>query len=1187
MKKKINKQKALVEKKKDLKKLSAINKINIQRFNKSGIKAIDQLAKLNPTKKIEFGKSGKIENKKKSKEKNFYSPTMLKKYLSCKHIIFNEKYEKELKLKRKPHSNIDQLRFDKGNIHEAKYFEKLKKKYSKVKDIKKLKNVDKFKETLNAMKQGYEIIYGGWLTDGKWSGEADFLEINKKNKSNFGDYFYEVIDTKNSKKIKGDHIYQTGVYYDLLKKSQGIPSENLYILLKDGTKQKIKLNEIYDVFNSHKEKYEQFLKSEVDKTKPEKCSFCTMCDWEEVCSKEWKEKRHINQTGGINRGNQKKRFINSGIDTIDKLAKLNSKTKIEGLRDEIKNKRIEQAKLQIEYEKTGEPISKIIEENLIVRKGFNLIPKPSKSDLFFDLESSTWVHDEKLEYLFGIYYEEDGKQKYQSFWADDKEEEKENLIKFFDFTKAHFKKHKDAKIYHYGNYEIQNLERLTSTYKVKHIEYDQYLRSSKFVNLLSICQDAIMISENSYSLKNIEKFYPFNRTGDVQKGEQSEEFYLEWVQTNNKKFKDQIIDYNKQDCYSTFKLREWLLEKKKETGTKFFEQVEENEDDGELMEHEKKIVKYQDKIKNSKLKNKKILNLLSDIIGFYVRENKPKWREFFDRRNLSDDELLDDRECIAKMKLVSSYKDPTPKKRSMIYKYAFPDQEYKLKKGTVVTIANNVDLERPDAAGTIEDLDQIKKIVILRKGISKNGLTLPNILSIGEKPPKHTRYDKLNENIYTYCDNILENKNDYKALTSLLNKFKPSIDGIKQGEKIIKTENFEEEIPSIVSRLKDSFVILQGPPGTGKTYHAANTIIELIKKKKRIAVTGNSHKVIHNLLDNIEYFADKKKIQFKGLKKVNENDEETYFNGKYEYIENAFKDQRFKDGLFDKSVLLFAGTKYHLANSYYHAEFDYLFVDEASQISLADIVSLGSITKNIVLIGDQQQLGQPTGGSHPGESGKSILDYLLEDKETIDEDTGIFLNITYRLHPKINNFISPSFYEGRLLTHSNNKKRKINFIKGSPIISEGVHYIQMDHEDRTQTSDEEYQVISKIMKQLLASKFVDKDNKVRDLTIEDILIVSPYNAQVNYLKERLDKNSRVGTVDKFQGQESPICLISMTTSDIENLPRNKKFFFNRNRLNVAVSRAKCASIILFNPRLLDTAPADYEEMKMLNNFYKL
>ena len=101
MKKKINKQKALVEKKKDLKKLSAINKINIQRFNKSGIKAIDQLAKLKTTKKIEFGKSGKIENKKKSKEKNFYSPTMLKKYLSCKHIIFNEKYEKELKLKRK------------------------------------------------------------------------------------------------------------------------------------------------------------------------------------------------------------------------------------------------------------------------------------------------------------------------------------------------------------------------------------------------------------------------------------------------------------------------------------------------------------------------------------------------------------------------------------------------------------------------------------------------------------------------------------------------------------------------------------------------------------------------------------------------------------------------------------------------------------------------------------------------------------------------------------------------------------------------------------------------------------------------------------------------------------------------------------------------------------------------------
>ncbi len=231
---------------------------------------------------------------------------MLKKYLSCKHIIFNEKNEHRLKLKRKPHSNIDQLRFDKGNIHEAKYFEKLKKKYSKVKNIKKLKDVDKFNETIKAMKNGYEIIYGGWLAEGGWRGEADFLEINKNKKSNLGDYSYTVIDTKNSNKVKGDHIYQVGVYCDLLKKVQGVLPESFFILLKDGSKEKVNLNDVFEVFYSQKKSYEKFLEKEIDSTKAEKCSFCNFCDWIEVCEADWKKNRHLNQVGGINKINIKK-----------------------------------------------------------------------------------------------------------------------------------------------------------------------------------------------------------------------------------------------------------------------------------------------------------------------------------------------------------------------------------------------------------------------------------------------------------------------------------------------------------------------------------------------------------------------------------------------------------------------------------------------------------------------------------------------------------------------------------------------------------------------------------------------------------------------------------------------------------------------------------------------------------------
>ena len=1110
------------------------------------------------------------------KSKNFYSPTMLKKYLSCKHIIFNEKNENRLKLKRKPHSNIDQLRFDKGNIHEAKYFEKLKKKYSKVKDIKKLKNVDKFKETLNAMKQGYEIIYGGWLTDGKWSGEADFLEINKKKKSSFGDYFYEVIDTKNSKKIRGDHIYQVGVYSDLLKKSQGIPSENLYILLKDGKKEKVKLNEIDDVFNSHKEKYEQFLKNGVDKTKPEKCSFCTFCDWSDECEKEWKEKRHLNQVGGINKINIKK-FNKSGIKTIDQLAKLNPKTKIDNLRDEIKKKRIEQAKLQIEYEKTNKPIFKPIKENLFIRKGFNLLPEPSKSDLFFDLESSVWAYEEKLEYLFGIWYQENGKQNYLPLWAHNKEDEKKNLINFFDFTKDHFKKYPNAKIYHYASYEVNALERLTSLHKVKHVEYDHYLHLNKFVDLFRVAKQAILVSENSYSIKALEKFYNFERSGDVKKGEQSEEFYVEWLETKKQKLLDEIEFYNKEDCLSTFKLREWLIDIKPE-GTSWFTS---DKEEMEIRTFEEKIIEYRNKIENSKFKSKNILKLMLDIIGFYNREQKPEWREHFDRRDFTDEELIEDKNCIGNMKQTSSY----PDKKSVVYTYKFSEQEYKFKKGDGVVIANNIEPTRKDYAGKIVFLDQINGTLKLRKGKSSGEDYLPKTLSIAKQIMSNDYFINLNNNIYKFIDSLLENQKSYKALISFLDCEIPSIEGIKVGDKIIKTDDLKSEVPKVVSKLKNSYLYIQGPPGSGKTTIAASTILELIKKNKKIAITANSHKVIHNLLDKLESAADDENIDFKGIKAGKPDaEDDSFYKGKYIHTNNT--DHSWKHAINDKSVSIYAGTKFHLARGYCQNKFDYLFLDEAGQLTLADLIGIGGIAKNIIIVGDQLQLGSPIQGNHPNDSGKSILDYLLGDQDTIAPEKGIFLDKTYRLHPKINSFISQSFYDGRLVTDEITSQRKIHFSNNSLIKSEGIHFIAMDHQERSQTCEEEYKVIDKLMKQLIGSKFTYND-KVRKLDLSDFLIISPYNAQVNYLLSRLEKGTKCGTIDKFQGQEAPITIISMTSSDTENLPRHKSFFFSRNRLNVAISRAQCASIILFNPRLLDTAPSDYEEMKMLNNFYKL
>jgi len=1097
---------------------------------------------------------------------------MIKNYLNCEYIIFNEINEKKLNLKKKEKTISSELRFKKGNIHEDNYLQLLKSKYKKVIDIKNLKisREEKFDKTISCMKEGYEIIRGGYLKKDKWIGEFDFLEINKNLPSKFGDYSYEVLDTKNTSKPKTDHIIQIGMYTFLLESIQGVLPKIFTIVLKDMKKEIVQLNQVYEFFKINKEKYEHFVLNEINKSTPQKCDFCLVCPWLDTCEKIWKDKDDLNQIGGMNK-NYSKKLREQKIKTASILSKQDEEKKLEGLRSEISRKLIIQAKLQKEYEKTGKPVFRIYEDNLNKIKGFNLLPRKSKCDLFFDIESvPDYVVPGKLEYLFGFYYIENDKEKFKPIWAHTKKEEKNNVLKFFDFTKKHFEKYPDAKIYHYASYEITALERLTSFHQVNMVEYDHYIILGKFVDLFRVTKQALLVSENSYSIKNLEKFYNFKRSGDLQKGDISQDYYTEWMENKNQKLLDEIEEYNKQDCESTYQLRNWLLKVKPENTRWFLSSKEEME----LRDNEIKMLEYQKKISNTQIENKSIKEIITSIIGYYNRENKPEWREYFDRKHLTDDELIDDPTCIGNMHIFGSQ---VQEKRSLIYTYKYEDQEFKIKAGKEATLANNLDPEIKDRAGSIISIDHDKKIVTIKRGTSQG--RLQDTISIGPPPPFKT--DKLEASTYKFIDSVIEKKNKYSALISILLKQNPKIKGIREGDKIIKTHDFTSEIPKIISNLDSSYIYIQGPPGTGKTTQASNAIVELLKSNKKIGITANSHKVIHNLLDKIENISSD--VPFRGLKMGRSTDEDTIYNS--QHIKTSSNEKDFIDGLNSNNTLIYAGTKYHFSSNYYDSKLDYLFIDEAGQVSLADIIAIGSVAKNIVLIGDQLQLGQPIKGSHPGESGKSILDFLLEGKDTIPAHRGIFLNKTYRLNSKINEFISNNFYEDRLVTDVITDKRKISFDKKHIIKREGVHHISMDHKDNIQKSIEEGQVIKKILNEMIGLKYFD-GAKDRKLTLEDFLIISPYNAQVNYLMSVL-KNAKVGTIDKFQGQEAAVTIISMTSSDSDILPRNKEFFFNRNRLNVAISRAQCVSIILFNPELLKTSPRSVEQIKLLNNFYKL
>lgn len=270
--------------------------------------------------------------------------------------------------------------------------------------------------------------------------------------------------------------------------------------------------------------------------------------------------------------------------------------------------------------------------------------------------------------------------------------------------------------------------------------------------------------------------------------------------------------------------------------------------------------------------------------------------------------------------------------------------------------------------------------------------------------------------------------------------------------------------------------------------------------------------------------------------------------------------------------------------------FDYLFIDEAGQVSVANLIAMSKATRNIILMGDQMQLGQPSQGSHPEDSGLSTLDYLLHATPTIPDFMGVFLGTTYRMHSAVNQFISEAIYEGKLEAVLENDHQCIGIpsgYQGQLNKEAGIIAIPVMHEGNTQASDEEVEQIVALAKELLGRIFSAKDGKQRPISWEDILFVAPYNHQVNKLKAVLGEQAKVGSVDKFQGQEAPIVFLSMCASSANESSRGMNFLFDKNRINVAISRAQCMAIVIYSPALLETVPTNIEQIAMMNIFCQL
>jgi uncharacterized protein len=378
--------------------------------------------------------------------------------------------------------------------------------------------------------------------------------------------------------------------------------------------------------------------------------------------------------------------------------------------------------------------------------------------------------------------------------------------------------------------------------------------------------------------------------------------------------------------------------------------------------------------------------------------------------------------------------------------------------------------------------------------------------------------------------------------------------------------------------LDESLLFIQGPPGTGKTYTSAHVILALINAGKRVGVSSNSHKAINNLLAKVEELAREHNIIFSGVKKVSAHDPDSFLNG--DVIQDLVDNEDVEMGGWD----LIGGTAYLFARPDMAGAVDYLFVDEAGQVSLGNILAMAGATRNIVLVGDQMQLAQPIQGAHPGESGLSALDYFLQGEATIAPDKGILLDTSWRMHPRICSFISEAVYDGRLKSHEDCSRQRL-LLDGTvhPALKpHGISILKMSHEGCSQSSEEEALATRHLIDALIGTEFVDREGAKGAIDLQRILVVAPYNAQVNLLRDRLPDGARVGTVDKFQGQEAEVVIVSLATSTPEDLPRHVDFFYSKNRLNVAISRARTLAIVLMNPRLLELDANSVEHLRMVN-----
>jgi uncharacterized protein len=1076
-----------------------------------------------------------------------------------------------------------EILWERGARHERAYVDHLKSQGLSVTTIDGV-GVDDVSvaETRAAMKAGADVIAQGAFRSGRWVGRTDILR-RVEVRSDLGAWSYEVADTKLARETKGGTVLQLCLYADLVKAVQGRRPEFGHVIVpwSDYVPQSFRMDDYSAFYRYVRRSLETFARAQgTDELYPEPKAHCEICRWQAHCETRRRADDHLCLVAGMSALHTAE-LQRRSIPTVASLAAMpvplawkpnrGSAHAYEQLR--------EQARIQVEGREAGRVLHELLP--VVPGLGLAILPAPSPGDIFFDLEGDPFAGEGGLEYLFGYAYAGNtGALTCTADWSYSRAGEKAAFERFVDFVTARLEQYPDLHIYHFAPYEPAALKRLMGRYATCEDEIDRFLRSRLFVDLFSVVRNGLRASLESYSIKKLEALYGFSRSVGLKDANLAlakiqaalELGDLELIGADDRSL---VAGYNRDDCLSTAALRDWLESQRANLVARGINIDRPKPQDGDpsdaLSEWQGKVNALVDKLTAdvpADVSDRTVEQhgrwLLAQILDWHRRERKTAWWEHYRLADLSVEELVDERAALAGLEFICLAGGTA---RAPIHRYSFPPQETELRGDEDLRASGG------DKLGTVVEISLDERWVDIKKRQDSVSVHPSAVYADKTQIPIKVLAESLYRLGEYVAANGIEGEGPYQPARDLLLRLAPRLGGEAircAGETVL------DAAMRVAPAIESGILPIQGPPGSGKTHIGARMICALVRAGKSVGISANSHKVIRKLLDETIEAADEKNVDIHCIQKPDE-------------VEPDLPRLRFTD---DNADLLTAiGTECNVAGAtaWFWARpdaansVDVLFIDEAAQMSLANVLAVAQAARAVVLLGDPQQLEQPVQGSHPEGTDVSALHHILSGHQTIASDRGLFLEETWRLHPEICRFTSELFYEGRLQPHLGLELQ--NLITECRIGGTGLRYLPVAHHGNQSSSTEEADCVRDLVFELLAGtpRWVDREGEESPLTLNDILIIAPYNAQVFELQERLP-GSRVGTVDKFQGQEAPVVIYSMTTSSWADAPRGMEFLYSLNRFNVATSRAKCVCVLVASPSVFEVQCRTPRQMQLANAF---